>query len=157
MYLNKLMSYQWLQFLTRFLQYWLLLFLAIWNQNEIPQLLTNEFSWILIDHEDHHENDKSKPYRLNWGILGTSFFGWRVRQARNSVLQKGCQKLFLSITHDLLKVQWRFICQKNSRGVRITWLEAYFSVPNYEDARAWQSWGGIFRTPCRSRLDLDYI
>ena len=93
---------------------------------------SNEFSWILIDHEDHNKNDKSKPYRLNWGILGTSIFGWRVRQARNSVLQKGCQKLFLSITHDLLKVQWRFICQKKS-----PWCEDYMVRSIFLCAKLW--------------------
>lgn len=41
-----------------------------------------------------------------------------------------------------------FICQKNSHGVRITWLKGYFIVTKHEDARAQQSWGGNFRTPC---------
>ena len=91
---------------------------------------------------------KVGPIGLIEGIFGTSFFCWGVRQGRNSVLQKCCQKLFPSITHELLKVPLCFICQKNSHGVRITWLKGYFIVTKYEDARAWESWGRNFWTPC---------
>ena len=113
---------------------------------------SNEFSWILIDHENHHENDESEPCRPRRAFLGNSFVCRRVRQGRNSVLQKDCQKLVPSITYEPLKVPLCFICQKNSRGVRITWLKGYFIVTTFEDARAWQSWGGNFRTPCRKIL-----
>ena len=111
-------------------------FFAMSIENEIPQLLTSKFSWILIDHEDHHENDKSEPYRPKRAFLGNSFVCRRVKQGRNSVLQKDCQKLVPSITYEPLKVPLCFICQKNSRGVRITWLKGYFIVTTFEDARA---------------------
>ena len=106
---------------------------ALCNKNEISQLLTSKFSWILIDHEDHHENYKSEPYRLRRAFLGNSFVCRRVKQGRNSVLQKDCQKLVPSTTYETLKVPLCFICQKNSRDVRITWLNRYFFVTKYED------------------------
>ena len=111
-------------------------YFAITNENEIPQLLTSKFSWILIDNEDHHEMITASPLGFIEAFLGTSFFSLRVRRGKNSVLQKECQKLFPSITHELLKVPLCFICQKNSRGERITWLKGYFIVTKYEDAKA---------------------
>ena len=78
-------------------------------------------------------------------------FNWIGQEGENSVLWKSCQKLLLFVTHELIKVRRCFICQKNSRGVWITWLKGYFIVTTYEDARAWQSWGRNLRTPCMWR------
>ena len=76
-------------------------------------------------------------------------FNWIGQEGENSVLWKSCQKLLLFVTHELIKVQRCFICQKNSRYVWITWLKGHFIVTTHEDARAWQSWGRNLRTPCR--------
>ena len=70
------------------------------------------------------------------------------QESKNSVLWKYCQKLLPLDTHELSMVSLCFICQKNSRGVWITWLKGYFIETTYEDARAWQSWGMNLRTPC---------
>ena len=55
---------------------------ALCNKNEISQLLTSKFSWILIDHEDNQETDKE---------------GWIVIPSEQQGLPNTCTSVYLYV------------------------------------------------------------
>ena len=70
---------------------------------------------------------------------------------QKSVLLKSYQKLFPSVSYELLKVPWCFICQTKSPYVEIKWLKGYCIQLTFMENIPDQSWGRNRWTPCRNR------
>ena len=57
-------------------------------------------------------------------------------------------KLFPSVSYELLKVPWCFICQTKSPYVEIKWLKGYCIPSTFTENIPNQSWGSNRGTPC---------
>ena len=94
--------------------------LCLVQKNEIAQWLTSTQGY-LLSIKIIINMKRRVPTCLYQGILSTSFFWGRVRSGRNSALslRKSWENLFLSLTRELMKVAWCFICQKNPVSCRL--------------------------------------
>ena len=123
-------------------------YLTLHQKNELSKMPTIEQFGILFFIFTMIFMDIKYPWVLICEQECNVIFLWMLIWRKNFVFRKFCQKLFPPLTHELRKVSWCYICQKNSRGVKITWLKGNFIASTYEHTRAWQSWGGNRWTPC---------
>ena len=88
------------------------------------------------------------PMGLIEGIFGYFIFLLESSEGETQF----CRKVAKNCFHLYLMNYRRYHCvsyvKKNSRDVRITWLKENIIGTKFEEARAWQSWGGNLRTPC---------
>ena len=141
-YLQWFTRYRWKQFLTRFLQIWILSPISFCTEIWFPkcsQISIQGYSfWIRINQKNKNEwywicivEIILNSNTLEWDVGDKSQFCWNL-----------IKKLFPSVSWEPLKVPWCFLCQTKSPNVEIKWLKGYCVLSTFAE--------NIFNQSCSS-------